>query len=484
MDTFLIATPDPRTNSAIGRLLSREGRIAIADSPDRIRENIQTVACDCLFIDISLMEALSDPLDSSADPKMLMRHLKEMRPLMDIIVIVGNDEVRNAVRYMKNGASNYITAPVDADEVRLVIDEISRERRRQSELAYLRERIWKDDSLDIVQTRSPKMKSVYDNVMSVGPTKTTVLLLGETGTGKSFTAKLIHRHSNRREGPFISVHCGAIPETLIESELFGHEKGSFTGAHRRKLGKFETASGGTIFLDEIGTIPKSAQVKLLTVLQEGIYQRVGGEQALSANVRVIAASNADLKEMCDAGLFRKDLYYRLNVFPITIPQLYERRDDIPLFVNAFLKKFNQFNTKTIRGVHPEVMHALLQYDWPGNIRELENLMERAFILETTSVLTTESFPSELFEATLPLTDISIDATATLAGVRKKSLEEIERRYLREILSRNSGRINASAAEAGIGPRQLNKLMHKHHLDKGAFKKNERTPGDELVFNYL
>lgn len=469
MDTFLIATPDPLTNSAIGRLLSREGRIAIVDSPDRIRENIQTVACDCLFIDISLMEALSDPLDASADPKMLVRHLKQMRPLMDIIVIVGNDQVRNAVRYMKNGASNYITAPVDADEVRLVIDEISRERRRQSELAYLRERIWTDDSLDIVQTLSPKMKSVYDNVMSVGPTKTTVLLLGETGTGKSFTAKLIHRHSNRREGPFISVHCGAIPETLIESELFGHEKGSFTGAHRRKPGKFETASGGTIFLDEIGTIPKSAQVKLLTVLQEGIYQRVGGEQALSANARVIAASNADLKEMCDAGLFRKDLYYRLNVFPITIPQLYERRDDIPLFVNAFLKKFNQFNTKTIRGVHPEVMHALLQYDWPGNIRELENLMERAFILETTSVLTPESFPSELFEGTLPLIDISIDATATLAGVRKKSLDEIERRYLREILSRNSGRINASAVEAGIGTRQLNKLMHKHHLDKGLFK---------------
>jgi DNA-binding NtrC family response regulator len=388
---------------------------------------------------------------------------------MAIIVIAGNEDVREAVRYMKNGASNYITTPIDADEVRLVIDEIVKERRRQSELAYLRERIWKDDALDIVHTRSPRMKKVYENVMSVGPTKTTVLLLGDTGTGKSFTAKLIHRHSNRKNGPFISVHCGAIPETLIESELFGHEKGSFTGAHRRKLGKFEVASGGTIFLDEIGTISKSAQVKLLTVLQESIYQRVGGEQALTANVRVIAASNADLKQMCTEGLFRKDLYYRLNVFPITIPLLNERKEDIPVFVYAFLNKFNQFNTKNIQGVHPAVMQALLCYDWPGNIRELENLLERAYILETTAELTPESFPSELFDLAEPMTEFAVDTSDTLAAVRQKGLAEIERRYLKEVLTRNMGKINASASEAGIGTRQLNKLMHKYNLDKGVFK---------------
>ena len=350
-----------------------------------------------------------------------------------------------------------------------MVEEISRERHRLSELAYLRERIWKDDSLDIVQTLSPIMKKVYNNVLSVGPTKTTVLLLGETGTGKTFTAKLVHRHSNRKEGPFISVHCGAIPDTLIESELFGHEKGAFTGAHRRKLGKFEVASGGTIFLDEIGTISKSAQVKLLTVLQEGSYQRVGGEQARMANVRVIAASNADLKQMCDEGLFRKDLYYRLNVFPITVPQLHERREDIPLFVNVFLKKFNQFNAKNIQDVHPDVMHALMHYDWPGNIRELENLLERAHILETTSELTPGSFPSELFDTAEPATEITIDATETLAAVRKKGLMEIEQRYLKAVLSRNRGKINASASEAGVSTRQLNKLMHKYRLDKGLFK---------------
>ncbi|WP_319405920.1 sigma-54 dependent transcriptional regulator [uncultured Desulfosarcina sp.] len=469
MDTILIATQDSHTTTAIRRILSPDDHIQIADSPDQIWETIKTFACDCLFIDLSLMEALPGTLDHLTDPKTLVQELKDLRPLMAVIVIAGNDDVREAVRYMKNGATNYITAPIDPDEVRLVIDEISRERRRQLELAYLRERIWKDDSLDIVQTLSPTMKKVYDNVRSVGPTKTTVLLLGETGTGKSFTAKLIHRQSNRKNGPFISVHCGAIPETLIESELFGHEKGSFTGAHRRKLGKFEVASGGTIFLDEIGTISKSAQVKLLTVLQDGTFQRVGGEQTLTANVRVIAASNADLKQMCIEGLFRKDLYYRLNVFPITIPLLYERKEDIPLFVHAFLNKFNQFNAKDIQGIHPAVMQALLQYDWPGNIRELENLLERAYILETTSELTPESFPSELFDTAEPMTEIAIDTSETLAAVRKKGLAEIERRYLKEILSRNMGKINASASEAGVGTRQLNKLMHKYKLDKGIFK---------------
>ena len=469
MDTILIATQDPHTNTAIRRILSPDDNIHIADSADQIWETIKTTVCDCLFIDLSLLEGLSFTPDRSTDPKTPVQHLKDLRPLMAIILIADNNDIRNAVQHMKNGANNYITAPIDADEVRLVIDEISRERRRLSELAYLRERILNDDSLDIVPTLSPRMKKVYDNVMSVGPTKTTVLLLGETGTGKSFTAKLIHRHSNRKNGPFISVHCGAIPETLSESELFGHEKGSFTGAHRRKLGKFEVASGGTIFLDEIGTISKSAQVKLLTVLQEGIYQRVGGEQTLTANVRVIAASNADLKQMCAEDLFRKDLYYRLNVFPITIPLLNERKEDIPKFVNAFLNKFNQFNTKNIQGVHTGVMQALLRYDWPGNIRELENLLERAYILETKSELTPECFPSELFDNADPMTEIAIDASDTLAAVRKKGLEGIERRYLKEVLSRNRGKINASASAAGLGTRQLNKLMHKYGLDKGIFK---------------
>lgn len=475
MDTILISAQNPHTLDSIRRIFDQDCRIHVAESADRLWESLKDHTWDCLFIDLPQMESVSAGLDSAMDPRSLLNQFKRLRPTMAIIIITAVADIRKAASYMKNGASSYITEPVNAEEVRLVLDEISRERRQQLELAYLRDRLWQDDSLDIVQTLSPSMKKVYDNVFSVGPTKTTVLLLGETGTGKSFMAKRIHRHSNRKNGPFISVHCGAIPDTLIESELFGHEKGSFTGAHRRKLGKFEVALGGTIFLDEIGTISMAAQVKLLTVLQEGTYQRVGGDQTLTANVRVIAASNADLKLMCDAGQFRKDLYYRLNVFPITIPQLHERSEDIPFFVNAFLKKFNQFNSKHIQGVHPDVMQALVRYNWPGNIRELENLLERAYILETTSILRPESFPSELFDSAVPLTDIPINAAATLTEVRKKGLAQIEQRYLEALLLRNKGKINVSAAEAGLGTRQLNKLMHKYHLDKGHFKSDAPKP---------
>lgn len=471
METIFLSTQSPSTREAIGNLCSSSHQIHTFDKPLELWNKIQSIHCDCLFIDLPHIEALSGSIEHATNPRAVIVRLKTVRPNMAIVLIVNDFDMRTAVRYVKNGASNYITKPVNPDEIRLVLKEIKKERLQQSEITYLREQLWQDESPDIVQTISPRMKGVHLNAITVGPTKTTVLLLGETGTGKSHMARRIHRLSNRKDGPFISVHCGAIPDALAESELFGHEKGSFTGAHRRKLGKFEVASGGTIFLDEIGTISKSVQVKLLTILQEGAFQRVGGEQPLTANVRVIAASNTDLKQMCDEGVFRKDLYYRLNVFPLTIPRLHERKEDIQLFVKAFLRKFNKINLKEIHGVHPTVMAALENYDWPGNIRELENLLERAFILETTSELTPESFPSELFDSSEPITEIAIDTSETLAAVRKKGLAEIERRYLKEVLARNKGKINLSASEAGIGTRQLNKLMHKYELDKHTFKTN-------------
>jgi DNA-binding NtrC family response regulator len=475
MDTILLATQNAQTQDTFRRAKATNSSIHVVTSPNDLWKSLSSRPCDCLFIDLSEMEELAAGLESEEHPHVLIEHIRQLRPMIGIVIIAANADIRRAVAYVKHGASTYITEPVNADEMRLVVDEIFRERRQQSELAYLRERFWKEDTRDHVRTDSPLMQKVIDNVRSVAPTKATVLLLGETGTGKSFTARMIHRLSNRKEGPFICVHCGAIPDTLIESELFGHEKGAFTGAHRRKPGKFELACGGTIFLDEIGTVTPPAQVKLLTVLQEGTYQRVGGETDQKADVRVIAASNGDLKQMCMEGLFRKDLYYRLNVFPITIPHLFERKEDIPPFVDFFVQRFNQFNAKQIRGVHPDVMQALMKYDWPGNLRELENLLERAHILETTNELTPESFPSELFESIEPVAEIAIDTSETLAAVRSKALAEIERRYLKEVLSRKKGKINASAAEAGISTRQLNKLMHKHQLEKSSFKSKSSQP---------
>jgi len=279
---------------------------------------------------------------------------------------------------------------------------------------------------------------------------------------------LIHRHSNRRDGPFISVHCGAIPDTLLESELFGHEKGAFTGAVRRKLGKFEIAHGGTMFLDEIGTITPSAQVKLLEVLQDGTFNRLGGDAPIETNVRVIAATNTDLLKMCEDGLFRKDLYYRLNVFPIEIPPLRERPEDMEHIIEVILKRLNKFNPNQIHDVHPDVIEALKDYAWPGNIRELENLLERACILESSSVLSTESFPGELF-STGALPNIRPDISLSLAEARRKGIEALERLYLQELLGQNKGKIKESADIACVSPRQLHKLLTKYGIKKEAYK---------------
>jgi DNA-binding NtrC family response regulator len=238
---------------------------------------------------------------------------------------------------------------------------------------------------------------------------------------------------------------------------------------RKKLGKFEIAKGGTILLDEIGTITPAAQIKLLNILQDGIFQRVGGEETIDANVRVIAATNASLKEMAESGLFRKDLFYRLNVFPIEVPPLRARREDIPFFVAGFLEKLNKFQSKSIHDVHPQVLEALQRYSWPGNIRELENLVERAYILEKSAMLTPDSFPGELFECSPGSAEIQVDAALRLADVRRIGIAQIERRYIQQLLSRNQGRINQSAAEAAVTTRQLHKLMKKYGLRKEEFK---------------
>ena len=416
-----------------------------------------------IFIDLDL---ISERQSESGDA---FRLLLQALPSAEIIVMTPPERIREAVEAVKAGAANYVTHPLNADEVRYVVESIHEGIRAQSELDYLRDRFWQSDSLDVVQTRNPGMRDVFEQVRLVAPTKSTVLLSGETGTGKGVLAKLIHRHSNRGEVQFIGIHCGAIPDTLLESELFGHEKGAFTGASRRKLGKFELAHGGTIFLDEIGTITPAAQIKLLQVLQDGTFQRVGGESLIETDVRIIAASNSDLGEMVDKGLFRNDLYYRLNVFPITIPPLRERREDIPQLTEIFLKQMNRFNHRGIHYIHPLVMDAFQRYPWPGNIRELQNLVERACILETSSILTPASFPTELFANGLSAAPIHVETQLTLADVRSRAVREAETHYLRELLARTGGRINRTAKAAGITVRQINKLMHKYGMKKEEFR---------------
>ena len=468
MGYILIATTRQDQSRAIRESLGSEYEVEVVPDRSSCLEKFHSKRYEFAFVDLGLIRGTTTEGQYS-DYRKELQLFWQAFPSTEIVVLSTQDMIREAVKAVKAGASNYLTYPVDPEEVKYVTESLYEELRMQSELDYLRDRSWRKESLDVVRTNSPIMRKVFDKVRSAAPTRTTVLLSGETGTGKGEIAKLIHRHSSRSEKQFISVHCGAIPDTLLESELFGHEKGAFTGAVRRKLGKFEIAEGGTIFLDEIGTITPSAQIKLLQVLQDRTFQRVGGEEVLEANVRIIAASNTDLQRMSDEGLFRKDLYYRLNVFPVEVPPLRERREDIPVLVELFLNRFRRFHAKEIRDIDPQVMDALERYSWPGNIRELENLIERACILESSPILTPESFPSELFACDGLKARLPFDTSLTLAEVRRRNIERIETEYLKEVLASNKGRINESARTAGITTRQLHKLMTKYSLRKEEFR---------------
>jgi len=468
MKYILVASQNQEACDAIRQAFAPGYRVYDVSSTATCLERFRQRRYDFTFIDLELLRE-SNPAVGHYDYKAALWPFREVFPAAEIIVISSQEMIREAVMAVKAGASNYLTYPIDKEEAKYVAQSLYESVRMESELSYLRDSFWQADSLEVVQTNSALMSEVFEKVRAVAPTRSTILLTGETGTGKGVVATLIHRHSLRREKQFISTHCGAIPDTLLESELFGHEKGAFTGALRRKLGKFEIAHGGTIFLDEIGTITPSAQIKLLGVLQEKSFQRVGGEANIEVDVRIIAATNTNLKQMCDDGLFRRDLYYRLSVFPIEIPPLRERKEDIPLIAEQILKKLNKFHLKGIADIHPHVLEAFSKYSWPGNIRELENLIERAYILETSSVLTPEGFPSELFISGDVRAQLPRSSALTLAEVRRRGIETIERQYLKGLLTTNEGRIGKTAEAAGISARQLHKLMTKYGIRKEEFK---------------
>ncbi len=468
--SILLATSNSNTVQTLTDCLRNQYDIIVAADEKECLELFKQKRHEYNFFDIHLIGSKPDSNNYQNYYKSVLKPYFQYFPTAEIIIITPTENIRNAVFAVKAGASNYIAEPVNADEVELVTQKIQDDIIVHEELDYLRDQFWEKDFIDVIQTKNPLMKEVLIKIRSVAPTKTTVLLQGETGTGKGVMARLIHAHSNRKNNQFISVHCGAIPDTLIESELFGHEKGAFTGAERRKLGKFAIAQEGTLFLDEISTITPATQIKLLQVLQEKTIQPIGGEISIEIDVRFIVATNADLKVMVESGTYRKDLYYRLNVFPIELPPLRDRKEDIPKFISLFLKRLNLFHGKEIHEAHPMVLDGLTQYDWPGNIRELENLVERAYILETRNTLFPESFPGELFENNKPLAQIHVNAAKRLADIRRTGVENIERQYLKEILSVNKGRIDKSASDAGISTRQLHKLLHKYGINKEEFKK--------------
>ena len=404
---------------------------------------IEEEVYDLVFVDLRL---------PGMDGIELIRRINELSPGTQTIVITAYGSVESAVEAMKLGAFDYIQKPIQSpEELELKVERAIERGKLLRENLYLRRELKKAVSFNMVG-KSPKMEEVFEKIAAVAKTDVTVLITGETGTGKELVARAIHENSHRKEGMFVAVNCGALPENLLESELFGHEKGAFTGAYKREIGRFELANGGTIFLDEIGELPLHLQVKLLRVLETGEFQRVGSPRTLKTDARVIAATNTDLEKAVEEGRFRKDLYYRLNVVQIKLPPLRERREDIPLLVQHFLEKYGPD-----KEIAPETMKILLSYDWPGNVRELENVIESSCVLCRTNVITPDDLPEYLREKARPRRRLPPDGDMTLAAV--------EREHIKFVLEQNNWNITRSAEILGIDRVTLYNKIKKYGLKR-------------------
>lgn len=400
-----------------------------------------------------------------ADGFELLRTLHDRFPDIVTIVITGYGTIESAVEAIKMGAYDYLTKPLSDDEIRLVVQRAVAQQSLLRENRSLRQQLDMRYSLDSVVGHDYKMLKIFDLVETVADSKSTVLISGESGTGKSLVARAIHQRSDRRNKPFIEVSCGAIPEGLLESELFGHIKGSFTGAVANKEGKFKAAEGGTIFLDEINSASAAFQVKLLRVLQERRYEPVGSNTTINADVRVILASNVDLKREVEAGRFRQDLYYRVNVVTLAMPPLVERLGDIPLLAETFLKKYCDENKKQIVGLTPEAINSLQRYHWPGNVRELENAIERAVVLCKSRHITPEDLPAPVMEGQTASASPTASGEYSYKRISlKDALEEPERRIIEAALKANNWNRQETAEVLQINRTTLYKKMKHFGLE--------------------
>jgi two-component system response regulator PilR (NtrC family) len=458
-ERILVADDEKSMREFLEIMLKKEDyRVSLASNGEEVLKLLEKEIVDLILLDIRMPK-----LDGIA----ALKRIKALSPETIVIMITAYASADTAIKAMKEGAYDYVTKPFKIEEIKLIIKNALEKRNLQKENILLKQVVRDRYHFDNIIGQGPKMQALYDLLEKVSPTKTNILVTGESETGKELAAKAIHYNSPRKDAPFVTLNCGAIPESLIESELFGHMKGAFTDAIATKKGLFEVADEGTLFLDEISELPLLMQVKLLRVLQDREFKRVGGTEDIRVDVRIIAATNKDLEEAVREKRFREDLFYRLSVIQIKLPPLREKKEDIPFLARHFLKKFSEELNKSISGISPEALQILLDYDYPGNVRELQNMVERAVALETTHELTGQNLRSYMDEH-LQLKKGLVDLDLPEEGLDlEKLVEEIERSLLVKALSRTNGIKKKAAELLGINFRAMRYRLEKYGLSDGS-----------------
>jgi two-component system response regulator HydG len=451
-NSVLVVDDDPAHRTMLRTLLTGWGyAIDEADDGSAAIERVHERAFDLIMMDIRMVKVSG--LEALAE-------IKALNPAIPIIIMTAYSSVETAVEALKSGAYDYLTKPLDFDELRLVMERAMEHTHLREENRLLRETLGSHFDTQHIIGRSAPMMRLMETVAQVAPSEATVLITGESGTGKEMIAGAIHFNSPRKDGPFVKINCAAITETLLESELFGHEKGAFTGAHRQKEGRFRQAHGGTLFLDEISEMSLAMQVKLLRVLQEREITRVGGEEVIKVDVRIIAATNTDLAREIEEGRFREDLYYRLNVVALEMPPLRERREDIPLLAQHFLEALSRDNRKDIKGFTPQAMDRLMKYDWPGNVRELMNAVERGVVLSRSEYL-----DEEVLSLISSDESSSQDISSGDGLNADMPLDEVEKASILKTLESAGGNKSEAARRLGITRRTLHKRLKLYGVMK-------------------
>ena len=455
MQSVLVVDDEVGARESLKLILNKEYDVSVARNAEEAFEQMKRHSPDVILLDIILPDQ---------DGMKVLDTIKKNNPEAIVIMVTATKTVKTAVEAMKLGAYDYITKPFDVDELRLIVGRALSTRALESEVHYLRGEVDRTFGFGEMVGKSSLLEDVFKMVRQIADSKTTVLIMGESGTGKELVSRAIHYNSSRRDFPFVTINCAAIPETLIESELFGHEKGAFTNAIEKKLGRFEIADKGTLFLDEIGELSLTTQAKVLRFLEEREFNRVGGSKTIKVDVRLITATNKDLSQLIKTGSFREDLYYRINVVPVILPPLRERREDIPLLIDHFIRKFNKENRKNVKGVSQESLEILMNYEWPGNVRELENLIERVVTLTSHEQIQPEELPVSLLR--LPkfngLRESILDGKISLL----KGEEKFEREIIQDALRRANHVQSHAAQMLGISRRILKYKMDKLGIRQG------------------